>query len=435
MKTDLDFDRTLAGWLGATAEHPVPVTSLERALDATRARRPRPAVVASIGSDWVTAPSPATRPAVILEPGRPQVVLLLVLIALLALVAEALLIGALPIRPTLPTPLGGSRLALLEDDSVFLADSDGTQPMRIAGPGLVMPANCSAYFEGSPWSPDGRHLAFRAFAFGNAECVGMVYVATPGGRIEASFPGWGWKLGWSPDSKRVATWLDGTQAAIAVYTLDGVQQTVTPLPDGRRPTGDYDARWSPDGRSLLMRLEPSGPVNTWELPLDGTAAHKLDPSDVRSHFEAAYSADGSRVAFVPYAESESLVLAEADGTVLRRLQGARQNETGVDPLPRYWAPAWSPAGDRVAYSWTQDGVRYELRVTDVAGGETRTLARAPGLADIGFSPDGTKLLYQAAETVDWSTSDLWSVNVDGSGQPVMVTPGSGYWQPQVTSSP
>jgi hypothetical protein len=48
-----DFDRTLAGWLEAEAVSPAPAGDVERALDATRRRRPRPAWLARPGSHWV----------------------------------------------------------------------------------------------------------------------------------------------------------------------------------------------------------------------------------------------------------------------------------------------------------------------------------------------------------------------------------------------
>jgi len=45
-----DFDRTLADWFEADARSPVPAGGLDRVIDATRRRRPRPAWLADLGS-------------------------------------------------------------------------------------------------------------------------------------------------------------------------------------------------------------------------------------------------------------------------------------------------------------------------------------------------------------------------------------------------
>ena len=54
-----DFDRTLADWLEADALSPAPAGDLDRVLDATRRRRPRPGWLAGLGSGWVGEPPAA----------------------------------------------------------------------------------------------------------------------------------------------------------------------------------------------------------------------------------------------------------------------------------------------------------------------------------------------------------------------------------------
>ena len=48
-----DFDRTLVGWFEADALSPGPADAHDRVLDVTRRRRPRPAWLADLGSQWV----------------------------------------------------------------------------------------------------------------------------------------------------------------------------------------------------------------------------------------------------------------------------------------------------------------------------------------------------------------------------------------------
>ena len=53
------------------------------------------------------------------------------------------------------------------------------------------------------------------------------------GTSSRRFPGVGWRIAWSPDSTRVATWLDlYPSTRIGVYGIDGVRQAVISLPPG-----------------------------------------------------------------------------------------------------------------------------------------------------------------------------------------------------------
>ena len=98
------------------------------------------------------------------------------------------------------------------------------------------------------------------------------------------FPGTGWLVAWSPDSKRVATWVELSQT-IGIYGLDGMRQALLTLPPGFGPPGEYDPIWSPDGGSLLMRLAPPQPSQVWELPIDGGSARQVPADDLRSHWQ------------------------------------------------------------------------------------------------------------------------------------------------------
>jgi len=164
-------------------------------------------------------------------------------------------------------------------------------------------------------------------------------------------------------------------------------------------------------------------------------------ADPRSNREAAYSSDGTRVALNPPG-SESLVIADADGTELRVLAGAVIGSNGVGQGPSYANPVVSPTGDRVAFVWSpiaheavdpsvvHANFRSELRVIDVASGAVSTLASASdpvSLDPIRFSSDGDRLLF--SETDANNESSLWSANVDGSDPQVLVTgTGWGDWQ-------
>src|SRR4051794_9437641 len=95
-----DFDRKLAAWFEADALSPAPSAGLDRALDGTRRRRPRPVWLAGIGSRWAGEPGFALGRHDVLTSARRVGVLVAVALVALLLAAAAILVGSRPIdRP------------------------------------------------------------------------------------------------------------------------------------------------------------------------------------------------------------------------------------------------------------------------------------------------------------------------------------------------
>jgi Tol biopolymer transport system component len=416
-----NFDRVLADWFEADARPAVPEGELERITRATRNRRPRPAWFAAVGSHWMgqSIDSDATRvarPRARLDPRLSTALIALVVVALL--VAGALFVGARMLNPE-PTLRHLGHLAYGLESNLFIADWNGANPVPVTDAWPSGSTQCHDNGHNDPtWSPDGRYLAYRS-GWSDA-CHGIVFVVDPTGRPVTAFPGHGWDIAWSPDSTRIATWIDPDRT-IGVYRLDGVLQARVTLPPGYGAYGEEDARWSPDGKSLLISLRPADwPLGhqTWELPLDGAVQRPLPASDPRSFWNASYSADGQTVA---YADGPELVVAARDGTHRRVLQHP-------DTLS---FPLLSPTGDHVVFAV---GLAHgtELMVIDVATGSNRSLVGAGGtdtLTPMQFSPEGDRVLYTSDAGLDNGPVSAWSVEVDGSGTPVLVVnDGDPDWQ-------
>jgi Tol biopolymer transport system component len=322
-----------------------------------------------------------------------------------------------------PTPARLGALAYAVEGDIFVAEWDGSNPVRIAdgrppsdcGDGSM--AGTGEYFvaAGPIWSPDGRHLAYR-----HADCDGPrdawwdVVISDREGNVVRSFPSEGWGISWSPDSTRVAVWVSWGEEprTIGVYGLNGERQT---LLTGMPPWGEADPVWSPDGGSLMLGLD-------WEIPLDGSTPRQLPWADLRGAAWETLSPDGSRVA---YTTRTSLGVAAADGSDPEEMFG----DCPCGSI------AWSPTGDRIAFT---SGNSTELRLLDVATGTVTLLTETEGsdmlLVLAGgvfeFSPEGDRILFST--TGDWSTSgsstlesSLWSINADGSDLRRLVT-GTGY---------
>jgi len=331
---------------------------------------------------------------------------------LVAVVAAAVVVLVLELRPSsnsgaqvsvgppvvsgpTPSPVPGAtpgKLAYGLHGHIYLANWDGSNPVRIA--------NGSG--EGQIWSPDGRYLAFWGGAGKGPSYSGTVRISDAQGHLVASFPGEGRQISWSPDSTRVATWVRLTRT-IGIYGLDGVRQKLLTVPLGLMQPGDLNPVWSPDGASLVA---PFG----GEIPPDGGTPPQPPGGPLGLHSFVRHSPDGAHVA---YSDGLSLHVAAADGSHARVLVRGE-----VD------AAVWSQAGDRIAFSTSN-----ELRVVDVPSGRVTSLT-ALGSAGhiIGFSPDGNRILF--SRTNSSGVGSLWTVQIDGSGIRHLVTGTDwGEWQP------
>jgi len=358
--------------------------------------------------------------------------ILLVILAIAALVGGTILVGARLLGPKPLSVRAPVHLAYGLDGSVYVADMDGTNPVRIAdgvyNVGGGGPTGCGGYWgEGPMWSPDGRHLAYRSAwdpsTWGSCPTNSGAgfYISDPEGHRVGPLPGSGWRLSWSPDSTRVATWLD-LGKTIAIYGLDGVRQSLLTVPDGCPLPGDFDPVWSRDGTSLV--------IATCAVPLDGRTPARLPDDDPRRNWQWAYSPDGALVAYV---DALSLGVARADGSQARVLVPTGQAGTtivegvaveGVDDF------IWSADGDRIAFDASEDtgpSPPRGLFVVDVATGTVTPLVIAPGtdsLMVVGFSPGGDRIIYWRVDTSSVGTG-LFAVDVaTGTVTPLVSHPGT-----------
>jgi Tol biopolymer transport system component len=298
------------------------------------------------------------------------------------------------------------------------------------GPARRVTKSCAA----AEWSPDGKWIAFVDSRHipkshpcrydDRVECPAEIYVVRPDGTRERRVtpPGVGTRVpSWSPDSSRL------------VFARDFPQQLYVIGLDGRglrRLTSsqfDYEGSpsWSANGREVAF----IGGDDVYVINLVGHQRRLTNSKAKRDgpFRSVAWSPDGRWIAYSgyrPYFQGFPWIF-------LTDPRGKRHRVVSRTDLPLLGSYAWSPDSTRLVYQAGSEADEKGLWTIAVATGRPRQVARVSGFLswnDPSWSPSGTRLVVGQSDA--GNPKGIWVMNADGTGKKRFVVRGvSAVWQP------
>ena len=226
----------------------------------------------------------------------------------------------------------------------------------------------------------------------------------------------------SPDGSRIAyEFLRG----IWVMNANGTGQRM--LTDGQAAT-DEDPAWSADGTRIAFSRNGA---DIWAMNADGSDPVNLTNTSGTSddEIEPAWSPDGTRIAYTrigcepPDRGAHCVFVMNADGAGQKNLTPEKSMQQCPNSPGYYFngssrSPAWSPDGQKIAFSgplicphvigkdiWVMnaDGSGKTNLINDDTTGDQKPI----------FSPDGTAILFESNRDSD--TLELYAMGSGGSG--------------------
>jgi TolB protein len=205
-----------------------------------------------------------------------------------------------------------------------------------------------------------------------------------------------------------------------------------PLTTGVQPNGD--ARYAPDGKSLVFSRKDGVNTDIFLKPLSGGAEARLT-DDKAADSEPSLSPDGTMFAFVSdRAGGEAIYVARVDGAAFACADGSEAKACRITKeAGQYDGPVWSPSGDWIAYS-QRTGKEAAIHIVRPDGAISRALTTSDSnVLDLhpAWSPDGRRIAFSRLTATG---SALYTLVVATGDLRKMDAPGAAYepdWGPKL----
>ncbi len=178
------------------------------------------------------------------------------------------------------------------------------------------------------------------------------------------------------------------------------------------PENEHHPHWSPDGKSIIFsRTLADNTSDLFVINVDGSNLLRLTNTPDASERYPDWSPDGKKILFSSFGHPQSgIFVMNADGSDVRLVMAG----------PLHF-PRWSPDGKYIAFDGEPGGCKFEIYVMKVDGSDMRKITEHPeGCGGYNkspsWSPDGKQLVYSSTKRNPSTGSDIYIINVDGSGE-------------------
>jgi Tol biopolymer transport system component len=280
------------------------------------------------------------------------------------------------------------------------------------------------------WSPDAQQLAYVSDATGlrqlyivNADGTGTWQVTNDSNGV--------YDVVWAPDSQSlVYTQSQSVPKDLIKVQLSPTRDTVastTNLTNETQTATWKDARFSPDGSLIVANRQYSTTWRIYRVQPDGSGVAIASGSYATY---PAWNADGSLVAYALSGSTSgysNIYLYNLASSV--KLVGSDTTNLKIRAF------AWSPTGDRIAFSAPYEQSNSYLGVVNSDGSGYTVLDAGPAACehqayawqeDI-WSADGTQLVYSFYEGGVWN---VYTINADGTGKELVAASTGSDIQPR-----
>jgi TolB protein len=207
--------------------------------------------------------------------------------------------------------------------------------------------------------------------------------------------------------------LDGSMIAFTTFARGNPSIFIHSLETNRRLTFynqvaslNATPSFSPDGKRVAFSSSISGRPQIYIANLDGSGLRRISNSlavDVEPKFNPR---TGAQIAFVRGgAGPPQIYLMDADGANVQRVVSG-----GGDAVN----PAWSPDGQRIAFSWTRgfEPGNYNIFILEVATQTLTQLTFGAGRNEHpSWAPDGRHLVFSSNRA---GGNQIWTMLADGT---------------------
>jgi Tol biopolymer transport system component len=275
-------------------------------------------------------------------------------------------------------------------------------PLGRSGPVSIrdgMPVTSgSQVIELSDVSPDGRWLVFDSNRRGNMDLYRM---SLGGGEAVplTALPGGEWNPRWSPDGREIAFNANAPGSSGRSQIMAMPAEGGSPFALTNNPSTNSYAAWSPSGLAIAFRSNRTGRMRVWLLARDsvGGAWHETGPFGDCLSVLSDWAPDGSGVLCDT---DEDLILVSPHGRELWR-----RNLIPTSGLISYLVARYARDGRTIYVSGTHRDGRQGVWAIPVAGGAPRLVIASDDPARVAtFLSMGPDRLYLAVSEYE---SDIW----------------------------